>query len=109
MIFNKWKKRAYAERELNEFLEEDLINCKNQIEELYKVFKIMDTNPTCKQILDLRCEAAIDGEPATKVYLTHKQQSDMYNEIGVYLGEVGHIKTIYGLRVVTTQKNMRVE
>jgi hypothetical protein len=109
MIFNKWKKRAYAERELNKFLEEDLINCKNQIEELYKVFKIMDGNPTCKHILDLRMEADIDGNHATRVYLTHEQQGDIYNDVGMYLSNFGGIQTIYGLRVFTTQKNMRVE
>jgi hypothetical protein len=109
MLFNKWKKRAYAERELNEFLEEDLINCKNQIENLYKIFKIMDTNPTCKHILDLRMEADIDNKPATRVYLTHEQQSDIYNQLGMYLGVAGGIQTIYGLEVFTTQKNMRVE
>jgi|TARA_R110000751_G_scaffold279099_3_gene381510 hypothetical protein len=109
MIFNKWKKRAYAEREKNRVLEEDLINCKKEIEELFKIFKIMDNNPTCKHILDLRQEAAIDGKPATRVYLTHEQQIDIYKEVGSYLGGLGGIQTIYGLDVVTTQKNMRVE
>jgi hypothetical protein len=109
MIFNKWKKRAYAERELNKFLEEDLINCKNQIENLYKIFKIMDTNPTCKQILDLRMEADINGKHATRVYLTQEQQMDICKEVGTHLESKGSIQMIYGLRVFTTQKNMRVE
>ena len=109
MIFNKWKKRAYEERERNRILEGDLIDCKNQIEELYKVFKVMDGSPTCKQILDLRMEADTDCKPATKVYLTPEQQSDIYNDVGMYLSNFGGIQTIYGLRVFTTQKNMRVE
>jgi hypothetical protein len=109
MVFNKWKKRAYVEREKNRVLEEDLINCKNQIENLYKIFKIMEENPTCKQVIDLRMEADIDGKPATRVYLTHEQQRDIYNDVGMYLIEEGRIQTLYGLRVFTTQKNMRVE
>jgi hypothetical protein len=109
MIFNKWKKRAYKEREKNKVLEEDLINCKNQIGELYKVFKVMDESPTCKQILDLRMEADIDGKPATKVYLTPEQQSDIYKEVGSHLAVYGGIQKLYGLEVITTQKNMRVE
>tara|TARA_R110000851_G_scaffold5671_1_gene23226 strand:- start:14947 stop:15276 length:330 start_codon:yes stop_codon:yes gene_type:complete len=109
MIFNKWKKRAYEERERNSVLEGDLIDCKNQIEQLYKVFKVMDSNPTCKHILDLRMEADIDNKPATKVYLTHEQQRDIYNDVGMYLTDSVGIQTVYGLRVFTTQKNMRVE
>jgi hypothetical protein len=109
MIFNKWKKRAYEEREKNKVLDEDLLNCKNQIEKLYKIFKIMDEDPTCRQIIELRIEAAIDGKPATRVYLTHEQQRDICDDLGMYLIEKGRIQTIYGLRVFTTQKNMRVE
>jgi hypothetical protein len=109
MIFNKWKKRAYAEREKNKVLEEDLINCKNQIENLYKIFKIMDTNPTCEQILDLRMEADTNGKHATRVYLTQEQQMGICKEVGPHLESKGSIQMIYGLRVFTTQKNMRVE
>ena len=92
MIFNKWKKRAYAEREKNRVLEEDLINCEKEIEELFKIFKIMDNNPTCKHILDLRMEADIAGKPATKVYLTHEQQIDIYKEVGTHLENKGSIQ-----------------
>jgi hypothetical protein len=109
MIFNKWKKRAYAERELNEFLEEDLRHHKSELEVLSKTIKIMDTNPTCKQILDLRMEVDIDGEHATRVYLTHEQQMGICKEVGTHLESKGSIQMIYGLRVFTTQKNMRVE
>jgi hypothetical protein len=109
MFFNKWKKRAYAELEKNEFLEEDLLSHKSELERLYKTITIMESNPTCNHILDLRMEAAMDNKPATKVYLTHEQQMDIYADVGTYLKDKGSINMIYGLRVFTTQKNMRVE
>jgi hypothetical protein len=113
MIFNKWKKRAYAERELNGFLEEDLINCKNQIENLYKIFKIMEDNPVCRQIIQLKLEAEMSNKEPTKLYLSPEKQSDLYNSVGKHLsyafqGE-GSMTMIYGLQVYTTQYNMRVE
>jgi hypothetical protein len=109
MIFNKWKKRAYAERELNGFLEKDLLQCKSELDALSAIVKLVVNNPTCKHILDLRMEADIDGKPATKVYLTPEQQSDIYKEVGSHLGVYGGIQKLYGLEVITTQKNMRVE
>jgi hypothetical protein len=109
MFFNKWKKRAYAELERNEFLAETLIQQQRKMEVLQKTVTLMENNPTCNHILDLRMEADIDGKPATKVYLTHEQQMDIYADVGMYFKDKGSIKMIYGLRVFTTQKNMRVE
>ena len=109
MVFNKWKKQACEERERNEFLEEDLLHHKNEIEKLYKTITLVESNPTCVHVLELRMEADIDGKPATRVYLTHEQQRDIYADVGMYLKEKGSIRMIYGLKVFTTQNNMRVE
>ena len=109
MFFNKWKKRAYAELEKNEFLEKDLISHKSELEKFYKTIKLTENNPTCHHILDLRMEAAMDNKSITKVYLTHEQQMDIYADVGMYFKEKGSINMICGLRVFTTQKNMRVE
>jgi hypothetical protein len=113
MLFNKWKKRAYEEREKNKVLEEDLINCKNQIENLYKIFKIMDENPTCRQIIELKLEAEMNNNKPTKLYLSPEKQRSLHAAVAKHIthdfyGE-GSMTMIYGLQVHTTQLNMRVE
>tara|TARA_R110000772_G_C13127827_1_gene422535 strand:- start:344 stop:661 length:318 start_codon:yes stop_codon:yes gene_type:complete len=105
MFFNKWKKRAYEGRAENEILQAALDSYRKEVEGLHRTISVMDNNPICKQILDLKEELYTDGKHATRVYLTQKQQLDMYTEVGAS----GYIETIYGLRILSTQKNMRVE
>jgi hypothetical protein len=113
MLFNKWKKRAYEEREKNEILQAALNSFRKETESLYRTIRVMDEDPTCRQILGLKLEAEMANNKPTKLYLSPEKQRDLYASIGKHLsyafeGE-GNMTMIYGLEVYTTQKNMRVE
>jgi hypothetical protein len=113
MIFNKWKKRAYAESEKNEILQSALNSSRKETESLYRTIRVMNGNPICTQILSLKLEAEMANNKPTKLYLSPEKQRDLYNSVGKHLsyafqGE-GSMTMIYGLQVYTTQYNMRVE
>ena len=112
MIFGKWKKRAYEMFYENMHLEEALIQQKEKVYKLSETLKLMDEDPTCKQILGLRFEALQDNRHPTKVYLTPEQEMNILNNIhpsDLYSnGGARGLAVVYGLEVHTTQYNMRV-
>jgi hypothetical protein len=113
MLFNKWKKRAYEERERNEILQTALNSLEKEVDRLCNIIKVMPEDPTCRQIVELKLEAEMDNKEPTKLYLSPEKQRSLHAVIGKYLthdsyGE-GSITMIYGLEVCTTQYNMRVE
>jgi hypothetical protein len=113
MIFNKWKKRAYEEREKNKILQAALNSFRKEVQSLHRTIRVMDEDPTCKQILSLRLESLMNNNEPTKIYLSPEKQCNLYASIGGHLlhafkGE-GSMTMVYGLEVHTTQYNMRVE
>jgi hypothetical protein len=113
MIFNKWKKRAYEEREKNGILQAALNSFRKELESLHRTIIVMDEDPTCRQIIELKLEAEMNNNEPTKLFLSPEKQRSLHTAVAKYLthgsyGE-GSMTMIYGLQVYTTQKNMRVE
>jgi hypothetical protein len=113
MLFNKWKKMAYEEREKNEILQTALNSFRKETERLYRTIRVMDEDPTCRQIVELKLEAEMNNKEPTKLFLSPEKQRSLHAVVAKCLthdsyGE-GSMTMIYGLQVYTTQKNMRVE
>jgi hypothetical protein len=112
MFFNKWKKRAYAERAITAELEAEMQILKEGIKNLSELINVVSKNPILKQIAELRGEAQKANIKPTKVYLTAEQQYDLFASAPISIvgcfGANG-FDIVYGLKIVTTSKNMRVE
>jgi hypothetical protein len=113
MLFNKWKKRAYEEREKNQILQTSINSLEREVDRLCNIIKVMPEDPTCRQIIELKLEAEMNNNKPTKLFLSPEKQRSLHAAIGKYLtrdfyGE-GNMTMIYGLEVHTTQFNMRVE
>jgi hypothetical protein len=113
MIFNKWKKRAYEEREKNQILQTSINSLEREVDSLHNIIKVMPEDPTCRQIIELKLEAEMNNNEPTKLFLSPEKQRSLHAAVAKHIthdfyGE-GSMTMIYGLQVHTTQLNMRVE